>query len=200
MLVSVITVVEHEVAHLRQLIRGVDAQSRPVDELVIVAMGRVGVQAEAELASSPVTILHDPPACYRPGAVATARAEGAAVAVGELLVFLDADLVPGRDLVARYEAAAATATNLLVGPIVDRAGEKPRPATEPGAAGNAAAARSVWERLLAGEEDPRALLVDDAVAHRQRRRCTGRAAWWDPVRVGHRMARTEETALHTLPS
>lgn len=212
MLISVITVVKHEVAQLRQLIRGVDAQSRPVDELVIVALGRVGVQAEAELASTPVTILHDPPAGYRPGAVATARAEGASIAVGELLVFLDADLVPCRDLVARYEAAVRPVADspgpaLFVGPIIDSPGAPPSPdppSMPDGSAsppdGNAAALRSVWEQVRGRRDDPAVRLVEGALAHRQRRRCTGQSAWWEPTTMTRPLLGTDGTAMRTLPS
>lgn len=205
MLISVITVVKHEVAQLRQLIRGVDAQSRAVDELVIVALGRVGVQAEAELASTPVTILHDPPAGYRPGAVATARAEGATIAVGELLVFLDADLVPCHDLVARYEAVASgraagsRAPGLLVGPVIEPAADGvTAPPTVPD--GNAAALRSAWEQVRGRPDDPEPQLVEGAVAHRQRRRCTGQSAWWEPATTTRPILGTEGTAMRTLPS
>lgn len=204
MLISVITVVKHEVAQLRQLIRGVDAQSRAVDELVIVALGRVGVQAEAELASTPVTILHDPPAGYRPGAVATARAEGASIAVGELLVFLDADLVPCRDLVARYEAATTTAAcgsapAMLVGPVIDTTPDGPV-AEGLTAEGNAAALRSVWEQVRGRSEGPEVRLVEGALAHRQRRRCTGQSAWWETTTMARPLLGTDGTAMRTLPS
>jgi hypothetical protein len=203
-LISVITVVKHEVAQLRQLIRGVDAQSRPVDELVIVALGRVGVQAEAELASTPVTILHDPPAGYRPGAAAAAWAEGASIAVGELLVFLDADLVPCRGLVASYEAAGSPvagtrAPALLVGHIIDPAADSasPSPAAPEG---NAAALRSVWEHVRRQQADPEVHLVEGALAHRQRRRCTGQSAWWEPVTTARPIPGTGGTPMRTLPS
>lgn len=127
MLISVVTIVKQEVAQLRSLIRAIDSQTRPVDELVIVALGRVGVQAEAELASSPVTILHDSPAAYRPGSLASARDDGAEVAVGQLLVFLDADLVPCNQLVARYEEAALRHPEaLLAGPVQGGDGEHHR--------------------------------------------------------------------------
>ncbi|MCU0274302.1 MAG: glycosyltransferase family 2 protein, partial [Acidimicrobiales bacterium] len=201
MLISVVTVVKHEVAQLRQLIRGVDAQSRAVDELVIVALGRVGVQAEAELASTPVTILHDPPAGYRPGAVATARAEGASIAVGELLVFLDADLVPCRDLVARYVAAATPSFDeppsaLFVGPIVDTTPDGPTtPEGRTTPEGNAAALRSVWEQIRARPDDPEVRLVEGALAHRQRRRCTGQSAWWEPPTMTRPLLGIDGTAM-----
>jgi hypothetical protein len=152
-LISVITVVTHEVAQLRQLIRGVDAQSRAIDEL---------------------------------------------------LVLLDADLVPCRDLVARYEAAAgrclarSRTPGLLVGPIVEPAADG---ATAPPMApdGNAAALRSGREQVRGRPDDPEPQLVEGALAHRRRRRCTGQSAWWEPATTRPVLG-AGGTAMRTLPS
>jgi glycosyltransferase involved in cell wall biosynthesis len=200
-LVSVITIVKHEVAHLRNLIRGVDRQTRPVDELVIVALGRVGVQAEAELASTPVTILHDPPTGYRPGASPKARDEGATIAVGDLLVFLDADIVPNPYLVERYVQAAVGSVALLAGPVVDAAAGGPDGVGAQGTvtvgSSNMAALGPVWQRLgamreiddptdpdLAAQRGVRVEKVEEAVAYRQRNRRVPVQAWWDSLGPG----------------
>jgi len=141
---SVLTLVRGRADRLRNLMRGLAAQSEPPGELVIAWM-----QAE------PAPDLPDPGCPIRhvfvagdPMPLAAARNRAAGAAGGGLLIFLDVDCIPSPTLVAGYRQAAAQARGLFLGEVLylppadpldpaslDRLG-RPHPARpEPPAAG-----------------------------------------------------------------
>lgn len=124
---AVITVVHARHQHLRRQLDGLAAGSRLADHHVVVALAdrQVATVVDADTIVHAGTRRHlvhldgDPAALP----VGEARNKGAEAALGhgaELLVFLDVDCIPGRDLIGRYHAAAGTAAHrdaLLCGPV-----------------------------------------------------------------------------------
>ena len=111
---SVLTLVRGRADRLRNLMRGLAAQTMRPREFVIAWM-----QAE------PAPDLPDP-GCpirhvYVPGdpmPLAAARNRAAAAATADHLAFLDVDCIPSPTLVAAYGQAAATARGLFLGEVV----------------------------------------------------------------------------------
>lgn len=109
---AVITIASGRHEHLRRQRAGLAAGTRAPDRHVVVSMG------DPELA----TVLGAPVVTLPAGErlpLAAARNAGAAHALAagaDLLVFLDVDCIPGRELVARYEETAADGA-LLCGPV-----------------------------------------------------------------------------------
>ncbi|WP_072803426.1 glycosyltransferase family 2 protein [Rhodococcoides yunnanense] len=119
MKVSVITVVAGRHEHLAAQLRGVAESSVPPWQHVVVSMGDNDI---ADLAGDAATVVQiEAPTGQLP--IARARNVGARIASeagAELLVFLDVDCIPDRDLLRRYEAAADERGNrhsLLCGPV-----------------------------------------------------------------------------------
>ncbi|MDP4023007.1 galactosyltransferase-related protein [Methylobacterium sp. NEAU 140] len=111
---SVLTLVRGRADRLRNLMRGLAAQSVPPRELVI-----------AWMQAAPAPDLPDPGCPVRhvlvpgePMPLAAARNRAAAAAAADLLVFLDVDCIPSPTLVAAYRRAAATARGLFLGEVL----------------------------------------------------------------------------------
>lgn len=113
MTVSVCTLAQGRAAHLANLVRGLNAQVRAPDELVVAVM-----QAEpydlpaAAFPIRQVMVGHDGIA------LAAARNAAARAAVGDQLIFLDVDCIPDPRFVADYAAPLATVDALLMGEVL----------------------------------------------------------------------------------
>lgn len=124
MTVSVITLAsEARAEHVRR--QQEHLRSLPVDR-VIVWLDAEPPRADDVLATAGARLVHEPPgehglrlaAGRNAGARAAADASRAEAGAPELLVFLDADCIPGPDLLACYRAAATARPDaLLAGPV-----------------------------------------------------------------------------------
>jgi len=94
--VSVLTIVKDRAGHLRQLIAGLTRSSSPPAELVIVDMSTLPL--DIPKASFPITVIRLPDAGLP---LAKARNLAARTASSAVLVFLDVDCIPARDLLSR---------------------------------------------------------------------------------------------------
>jgi GT2 family glycosyltransferase len=115
----VITTVHRRHHHLRRQLDGLAIGLRRPDLHVVVALADPAVADVVGSAARVVTCDGDPAALP----LAQARNTGAAAALdggAQLLVFLDVDCIPGRDLLGRYESAAQLPEHhdaLLCGPV-----------------------------------------------------------------------------------
>jgi hypothetical protein len=110
---AVITIASGRHDHLRRQRAGLAAGARVPDRHVVVAMGDPAI---ARVVGEPVVTV---PVAGDGLPLALARNVGAAHAFAsgaDLLVFLDVDCIPGRQLIARYEEVAADGA-LLCGPV-----------------------------------------------------------------------------------
>jgi GT2 family glycosyltransferase len=119
---AVITTVHDRAQHLHRQLDGINSGARLPDIHVIVAMDDPAVTDVVAANGSAAHVVH----CengQRPLPVASARNIGALAAVNEgadLLVFLDVDCIPGRNMLSRYcETAVAPEHRaaLLCGPV-----------------------------------------------------------------------------------
>lgn len=113
--VSCCVIARGRLDHLRRVLVGLDRQTRPLDDVVVVSIGDPEVVAVAE--SSPIvttvtSIEHVP---GDPLPLAGARNRGADRATGDLLVFLDVDCIPASRLVADY--VTQRQSGLLMGSV-----------------------------------------------------------------------------------
>lgn len=119
MRIAVITTVHGRHQHLRRQLDGLAVGTRRPDLHVVVALADTDVAGVVGGDARVVTCAADPAALP----LARARNTGAATALADgaqLLVFLDVDCIPGRDLLKRYESAARRPENrdaLLCGPV-----------------------------------------------------------------------------------
>jgi GT2 family glycosyltransferase len=90
-------------AHLRRVLEGLSAQTRPLDEVVLVAIDDPGVVQIGEDTSVVTRVESCPMTAAGELPLARARNVGAAASTADLLVFLDVDCIPDRQLVADYE-------------------------------------------------------------------------------------------------
>ncbi|WP_293627978.1 galactosyltransferase-related protein [Salinisphaera sp.] len=110
---SVLTLVRDRRAHLVNLMHGLNAQSRPPDELVIAWMQP---EIEPDLPATGFAVRHirvegsDLP-------LARARNLAAERAAHEGLIFLDVDCIPAPELVQRYLDALAERAGLFMGEV-----------------------------------------------------------------------------------
>jgi GT2 family glycosyltransferase len=96
--------------HLRRLLAGLAAQRRPPDDVVVADMD----DARNVLAGAPLAVRrHVVAGGDGPLPVARARNASAATSDADVLVFLDVDCLPHRDLVADYADALAGAPPVL---------------------------------------------------------------------------------------
>lgn len=125
MITAVVTTVHGRSAQLRQQLAGLAAGTRSADQHVIVAVADPEVHAAVDAvpaAGTSRTVL-DLPVEPGPPALAAAGNLGAATAIdggAELLVFLDADCIPGPRLIERYHEAASRPEHrpaVLCGPV-----------------------------------------------------------------------------------
>ena len=117
MRIALITLTHGRHAHLRRQYHAARSQSRPPDHYVCVAMG------DRKVPDLPgVRIIHIPAGSDLP--LSAARNQGAADAIAasaQMLVFLDVDCIPGKDLIDAYLAAAkrsnGKAPRIFCGPV-----------------------------------------------------------------------------------
>ena len=98
--VSVLTIVKDRAGHLQQLIAGLNRSACPPAELVIVDMTTPPL--DIPKASIPIKIIRLPDAGLP---LAKARNLAARAASSDILVFLDVDCIPARDLLSRLGRA-----------------------------------------------------------------------------------------------
>lgn len=107
--VSVCTLVRGRTEHLANLITGLSRQTHTPDELVVAHM-----QEEAATIGAPFPVRDiSVPGEMLP--LAQARNRAAAAARGDVLIFLDADCIPGPDLVATYAEATRGGGRVAMG-------------------------------------------------------------------------------------
>ena len=123
MTISVCTLAHGRETHLANLVRGLNHSTRPPGELVVAVMQESRYDLPA--ASFPVrqVVLGSSGIC-----LAEARNTAASKAVGDLLVFLDVDCIPGPRLVEDYCTASAFNDGVLMGEV----GYLPKGATDNG--------------------------------------------------------------------
>ena len=121
MTIAVVTVVHGRHEHLRNQLRGLALSARTPDMHIVVALDDRAVGTVVAAQRSSATVLHL--GAGRPLPLARARNVGATAALragATLLIFLDVDCIPGRNLVDRYVGAAGKsehANALLCGPV-----------------------------------------------------------------------------------
>lgn len=123
--VAVLTTAHGRHAHLRRLVAGLRAGTRPPDLQVVVAMGDPGVRDLVAALDPPwpwVVVDVDVPPQGLPLAAARNRAAREALERGaQVLVLLDVDCIPSTGLVQRYAQVATTtpgpAPRLLCGTV-----------------------------------------------------------------------------------
>ena len=114
---SVLTLAAGRLTHLDRLLDGLGRQTVAPDEIVVVDLGGDDAldQVVAGRARRVVKTPHDPSGVLH---LAGARNQAAGEANGDLLVFLDVDVIPARDLVARYRNVLHTCPGALAcGPV-----------------------------------------------------------------------------------
>ena len=122
MRIAVITTAHGRSTHLGRQIDGLARSARPPDQHIVVALGDSTVADTVTAAKSCARVVEIDYA-QGPLPVAQARNTGANVAVAaraELLVFLDVDCIPARQLLGRYCQIAAApdyADALMCGPV-----------------------------------------------------------------------------------
>lgn len=89
--------------HLEQVLCGLARQTSPPHEVLVVAMGDPRVEQMAVAAEVVTTVTSVPCQSGDPLPLARARNRGASEAGGDLLIFLDVDCIPARNLVADYQ-------------------------------------------------------------------------------------------------
>ncbi|WP_420393532.1 glycosyltransferase family 2 protein [Acuticoccus sp.] len=111
MTVSILTLVRGRERQLANLVAGLAAQDRPVDELVVAAMQATAPTIDAPFPVRTVVV----PGERLP--LAAARNAAANLASGSGLVFLDVDCVPAPGLLATYADHLAAVDGCLMGEV-----------------------------------------------------------------------------------
>jgi GT2 family glycosyltransferase len=124
MRVAIITIVSGRREHLVRQHRGLGRSTTPVDGYIVVGMNDATLSEwRPDHAPQPALEVFR---SQHPLPLAAARNAGARRAIqdgAELLVFLDVDCIPSRDLVARYVAAAERHPDALLSGAVGYLGE-----------------------------------------------------------------------------
>lgn len=97
---SVLTIVKDRGRHLRELVAGLSRSISAPAELVVVDMSSPPLRIPE--ASFPIKVIHVPDAGLP---LARARNVAARAASSDVLIFLDVDCIPARDLLSRLERA-----------------------------------------------------------------------------------------------
>ena len=113
MTVSVLTIARGREAHLRNLIEGLECQTRRPDELVIAVMQ--DRPYDLPFSSFPVRQV---PAQGDPLPLSKARNAAARAAKGEALVFLDVDCIPDPTFLGDYERYLSGEEGLMMGEVM----------------------------------------------------------------------------------
>lgn len=111
--VSALTIARGRADHLKNLIRGLAAQTQPPVDLVI---GVMQPEPYADLPKAPFPIRQ----ILVPGddlPLARARNRVAAEGLGEVLAFIDVDCIPAPSLIADYAAACSPGAGLMMGEV-----------------------------------------------------------------------------------
>ena len=111
--VSVVTLAKGRPNHLRNVLLGLERQTRPPAELIVAVMQ----EAAYDLPDAPFPVRQIVmPAAELP--LAAARNRGVAEAAGDAVVFLDVDCIPAPDLVRDYARGLADLDGLLMGEVL----------------------------------------------------------------------------------
>jgi len=111
--VSVVTLAKGRPAHLRNVLTGLQRQTRPPAEFVVAVMQETPYALpEVDFPVRQILI----PGTELP--LAAARNRGVAAATGEAVAFLDVDCIPAPDLVADYGRALSEFDGLLMGEVL----------------------------------------------------------------------------------
>ncbi|GAA3638397.1 glycosyltransferase [Kineosporia mesophila] len=111
----VVTIVAGRRGHLSRLLEGLQRQTRPADDLVIVRMDDETVTLPARPARR-VTVVDLPPENGRLR-LAAARNLGVRASEAQHVVLLDVDCIPGQRLVETYADALDRVDGLVTGPL-----------------------------------------------------------------------------------
>ena len=117
--VAVITVVHRRHAHLALQRRAVALSQRLPDDYVVVAVDDP-IELDDDFEAARILRISTDPLGLPIAAARNAGAESALAAGADVLVFLDVDCVPGRELIGAYEAAASALElrdDILCGPV-----------------------------------------------------------------------------------
>lgn len=118
---AVITIVHGRHQHLRRQLDGLTRSTTAVDLHIVVALA--DPEVASMVAGDPrrqVISLDDDPGALALGEARNAGAQAALRQGAELLIFLDVDCIPGRELIERYRQVASSAEHrdaLLCGPV-----------------------------------------------------------------------------------
>jgi glycosyltransferase involved in cell wall biosynthesis len=117
---SVIVPTLNEAPHLPILLRALQVQTRPPDEVIVADAGSTDGTVEAALRLGALVVPGGKPG---PG-----RNAGARAATGDLFLFLDADVVPPPDFVAKllveFEQSGCVVATTHMEPLSDNLGER----------------------------------------------------------------------------
>jgi len=111
MTVTIVTVAKDRREHLERQFAGIDAQTRPPDEHVIIDLGG------PPIGERPRTTVIGWDVDGRALPVGEARNRGAALADSDVLIFLDVDCVPTPGLVADYVDLVGEHPGIVCGPV-----------------------------------------------------------------------------------
>ena len=109
--VTIVTVAKDRREHLERQFAGIDAQTRPPDEHVIIDLGG------PPIGERPRTTVIGWDVDGRALPVGEARNRGAAIADSNVLIFLDVDCVPTPSLVADYVDLVGEHPGIVCGPV-----------------------------------------------------------------------------------
>jgi GT2 family glycosyltransferase len=119
---AIVTTAHGRAQHLHRQLTGISSSARPPDVHIVVAIDDPAVPEVVASAGSKARVVH----CENgpgPLPIAAARNVGAQSAESygaELLIFLDVDCIPGRNMIGRYAEAVADPQHrdgLLCGPV-----------------------------------------------------------------------------------
>lgn len=115
--ISVCTLAKGRARHLENLVAGLRQSERPPRELIVAVMQRRRYQLPETSFPIRQVMVADASADETELCLARGRNAAAEAASGDLLVFLDADCIPGPSLLDDYAAAAATHGGVLIGDV-----------------------------------------------------------------------------------
>jgi GT2 family glycosyltransferase len=119
---AIVTAARGRLEHLRRQLIGIAGSALLPDVHVIVAIDDPNVTDVVAASGNTARVVHyeNGPGPLRVGSARNAGARAALTDGAQLLVFLDVDCIPGRNMLSRYHAAAVSPENqnaLLCGPV-----------------------------------------------------------------------------------